>query len=55
MAYPRVATFKTAEAFRAHLRNCGASLAFDDRLDAPADSPLARPFELDGIQAGNRF
>ena len=55
MAYPRVATFKTADAFRAHLRNCGASLGFDERLDAPADSPLAQPFALDGIRAGNRF
>lgn len=53
--YPRVASLKTADALRQHLRACGASLAFDDTLDPPASSPLARPFELDGIRAGNRF
>ena len=52
---PRVASFKTADAFRQHLRACGASLAFDDTLDAAGASPLARPFELDGIRVGNRF
>jgi len=54
-SYPRIASFKTADAFRAHLRACGASIAFEDTLDAPDASPLARPFELDGIRAGNRF
>jgi 2,4-dienoyl-CoA reductase-like NADH-dependent reductase (Old Yellow Enzyme family) len=54
-SYPRVASFKTADAFRQHLRACGASLAFDDTLEPAGASPLARPFELDGIRTGNRF
>jgi 2,4-dienoyl-CoA reductase-like NADH-dependent reductase (Old Yellow Enzyme family) len=54
-SYPRVASLKTADAFRRHLDACGASIAFDDRIDAPGDSPLARPFELDGVRVGNRF
>jgi NADPH2 dehydrogenase len=53
-SYPRVASFKASGAFREHLRTCGASLEFDDTLDA-ADSPLARPFEQDGVRVGNRF
>ncbi len=54
-SYPRVASFKTAAAFRAHLRACGTALEFDDALESGAASPLARPFELDGIRVGNRF
>ena len=53
--YPRVASLKTADAFRSHLDACGASLAFDDTLDPPGASPLAQPFELDGVRVGNRF
>ncbi len=53
--FPRVASFKTAGAFRARLRALGVSLEFDDSLDPPASSPLARPFELDGVRVGNRF
>src|SRR6185295_5690590 len=55
MTYPRIATLKTAGAFRAHLVASGIPLAFDDRLAAPADSPLARPIEVDGVRVGNRF
>jgi 2,4-dienoyl-CoA reductase-like NADH-dependent reductase (Old Yellow Enzyme family) len=55
VSYPRVASLKTAAAFRDHLRQCGAGLAFDDTLDPPSASPLARPFELDGVRVGNRF
>ena len=55
MSYPRVASLKTAAAFREHLRTCGATIAFDETLDPPAASPLARPFELDGVRVGNRF
>jgi NADPH2 dehydrogenase len=54
-SYPRVASFKTADAFRQHLGACGASIAFDEALDSPERSPLARPFELDGVRVGNRF
>jgi 2,4-dienoyl-CoA reductase-like NADH-dependent reductase (Old Yellow Enzyme family) len=53
--FPRVASFKTAAAFRDRLRTLGLSLDFDDTLDEPSASPLARPFELDGVRVGNRF
>lgn len=55
MSYQRVAALKTADAFRAYLQACGADIPFDDTLDAAGRSPLAQPFELDGIRAGNRF
>jgi 2,4-dienoyl-CoA reductase-like NADH-dependent reductase (Old Yellow Enzyme family) len=55
VSYPRVASLKTAAAFRDRLRQVGAALEFDDALDAPGSSPLARPFELGGIRVGNRF
>ena len=55
MTYPRIATLKTAEAFRAHLTASGIPLEFDDRLAAPAASPLAQPIEVDGVRVGNRF
>jgi NADPH2 dehydrogenase len=55
MTYPRIATLKTAEAFRAHLTASGIPLAFDDRLAAPAASPLAQPIEVEGVRVGNRF
>ena len=54
-SYPRVASLKTADAFRQHLRACGASLAFDETVDGAGASPLAQPFELDGVRVGNRF
>jgi 2,4-dienoyl-CoA reductase-like NADH-dependent reductase (Old Yellow Enzyme family) len=53
--YPRVATLKTADAFRAHLRACGAAIPFDEQLVSPADSPLARAFDMDDVRVGNRF
>jgi 2,4-dienoyl-CoA reductase-like NADH-dependent reductase (Old Yellow Enzyme family) len=55
VSYPRVASLKTADIFRQHLKTCGAAIEFDAVLDAPAESPLAAPFELDGIRTGNRF
>ncbi|HYT76501.1 MAG TPA: hypothetical protein VEL79_17220 [Vicinamibacterales bacterium] len=55
VSFPRVASLKTADAFRAHLSACGLDLAFDDVLDLPGTSPLAAPFEMDGVRIGNRF
>jgi 2,4-dienoyl-CoA reductase-like NADH-dependent reductase (Old Yellow Enzyme family) len=55
VSYPRVATFKTAAAFRRHLRQIDAPIDLDDALDPPAASPLAQPFEMDGVRVGNRF
>src|SRR5262245_3963201 len=55
MTYPRIATLKTAEAFRAHLTASGIPLAFDDVLAPPGESPLARSIEVNGVRVGNRF
>jgi 2,4-dienoyl-CoA reductase-like NADH-dependent reductase (Old Yellow Enzyme family) len=52
-AYPRVASFKAATVFRAHLARERISLEFDDEL-MPV-SPLAQAYENDGLRAGNRF
>jgi 2,4-dienoyl-CoA reductase-like NADH-dependent reductase (Old Yellow Enzyme family) len=54
-AYARVASLKTAAAFRAHLLGAGIPLQFDDEVAPPASSPLAQPFERDGVHVGNRF
>ena len=51
--YPRVAAFKTADAFARHLEAEGISLAFDRELSTP--SPLAEPFRRNGTVVGNRF
>jgi 2,4-dienoyl-CoA reductase-like NADH-dependent reductase (Old Yellow Enzyme family) len=53
--WPRVASLRTAKAFRSHLERGGIPLDFDDVLAPASSSPLARPFELDGLRAGNRF
>jgi NADPH2 dehydrogenase len=53
--YPRIASLKTAARFRDHLTRSGIPLEFDDTLLPPSESPLAQPFELDGVRVGNRF
>jgi NADPH2 dehydrogenase len=54
-AYPRIASLRTAGAFRAHLERSGIPLAFDDELAAPAASPLGRSIDVHGVRVGNRF
>jgi NADPH2 dehydrogenase len=54
-AYPRVASFKTAGAFRAHLRGLGLALELDDSIETGPASPLAQPFDINGVRVGNRF
>ena len=54
-AYPRVASLKTAGAFRRHLEQSGIPLGFDDELAAPDASPLAQPIDVNGVRVGNRF
>ena len=54
-SYPRIASLKNATLFREHLIRSGIALDFDDELLPPASSPLAAPFELDGVRIGNRF
>ena len=51
----RVATLRSAEAFRSHLDQGGIPLDFDATLASPALSPFGRPLEADGLRAGNRF
>jgi 2,4-dienoyl-CoA reductase-like NADH-dependent reductase (Old Yellow Enzyme family) len=51
----RVASLRTAEAFRAHLEAGAIPLRFDETLASADDTPLARPLEADGLRAGNRY
>ena len=53
--WPRVATLKTAAAFRTHLETSGISLGFDDTVQSGPDSPLGRPIDVGGVRVGNRF
>ena len=53
--FPRVASFKTAQAFRTHLETAGIALEFDDKLLPPASSPLAQPIRVGDVRVGNRF
>jgi 2,4-dienoyl-CoA reductase-like NADH-dependent reductase (Old Yellow Enzyme family) len=54
-SYPRVASLRTPESFRAHLRTAGIAMEFDDALEPPGRSPLAASIEVDGARVGNRF
>jgi NADPH2 dehydrogenase len=54
-AYPRVASFKTAAAFRSHLAAHRIPLELDDVLAPASTSPLARPLDVEGVRVGNRF
>jgi 2,4-dienoyl-CoA reductase-like NADH-dependent reductase (Old Yellow Enzyme family) len=53
--FPRVASFKTAQAFRTHLESAGIALEFDDVLVPPASSPLAQSMTVGDVSVGNRF
>src|SRR5258706_14501905 len=52
---PRVASFKTAGAFRQHLRALGTALDLDEARGGGGTAPPARPFDLGGVRVGNRF
>ncbi len=52
---PRVAGFKTVEAFRRHLATLPIPLACDDALLPPDQSPLTQPIEVYGRKLSNRF
>jgi 2,4-dienoyl-CoA reductase-like NADH-dependent reductase (Old Yellow Enzyme family) len=56
--YPRVASFKTAGDFRAHLAALGADLPCDDAILTGNASPLAQPVEgpaINGKRLANRW
>jgi 2,4-dienoyl-CoA reductase-like NADH-dependent reductase (Old Yellow Enzyme family) len=55
MSYPRIASFKTADALRRHLHGIGVRLGLDDVVEAGSSSPLARSFTAGGMDVGNRF
>ncbi len=54
-SYPRVATFKTVESFRAHLAKLGLKIQCEDIIETAPGSPLAAPMTVDGFRVGNRF
>lgn len=54
--YPKVAQFKTVEAFRDRLKELELDVPIDDDvLSAEQESPLAKPLVLGPLQAGNRW
>ncbi len=54
--YRRVASLRTAEAFRAYVADLGIELPIDEVLSSGPDAPLAQPYRRRGGQAiGNRF
>lgn len=54
--YPKVAQFKSVEAFRGRLCELGLSLPADDTiLTAAQGSPLAGTWEFGGFRVGNRW
>jgi NADPH2 dehydrogenase len=56
MNYRRVASLKTAAAFRDYLAQIEVVLGFDEEVLAGADAPLAQPYVLrSGFTMGNRF
>src|SRR5437879_5963293 len=55
VAYVRVASLKSADAFRRHLSALGIALEFDETLEAGPEAPLARPCQFKGRTIGNRF
>jgi 2,4-dienoyl-CoA reductase-like NADH-dependent reductase (Old Yellow Enzyme family) len=53
--YPRVASFKTADAFAEHLASSGIDLSFDPVLPPPDALALHQPIWIDGRRLANRF
>ena len=53
--YPKISSFKTAEAFRAHLKNLNLDLEVDDAILPAPESPLAQGLEYHGRRIGNRW
>jgi hypothetical protein len=53
--YKRIASLKTADDFANYIEMAGVKLQFDRELQHGMDSPLGRPYQLDGFKIGNRF
>jgi 2,4-dienoyl-CoA reductase-like NADH-dependent reductase (Old Yellow Enzyme family) len=54
-SYPRIASLKTAAAFRDHLSRSSIAIDFDETLAPASASPLAQPVDVAGTRVGNRF
>jgi 2,4-dienoyl-CoA reductase-like NADH-dependent reductase (Old Yellow Enzyme family) len=55
MSFPRIATLKTAAAFRERIIALGIELPLDETVATGADSPLGRPYQRANGTIGNRF
>jgi len=56
MAFKRIGHLKTIEDLRGHLASLGLDLPTDDQaLSAAEGSPMAKPLDVGGFTAGNRF
>ncbi len=56
MQYRRVASLKTADAFRGYLAQIEVDLPFDVEMRTGSEAPLAQPYRLkNGFTVGNRF
>jgi 2,4-dienoyl-CoA reductase-like NADH-dependent reductase (Old Yellow Enzyme family) len=54
--YPKIAQFKTIEAFRARLAELSLDLPVDDAVQTAAEgSPLAQPIQIGPFNVGNRW
>jgi 2,4-dienoyl-CoA reductase-like NADH-dependent reductase (Old Yellow Enzyme family) len=53
--YPRVSSFKSAEAFRSHLASIGVEMDCDDEVMIAPESPLSDAYSLESFTVGNRF
>lgn len=54
-SYPRVASFKQAEAFRRRLQELGVQLPVDDEILPAPGSPMAQEMVIAGRRVGNRW
>ncbi len=55
MEFPRIPSFKTPAAFRAHLEKLHLNLELDDEVLAAPASPLAQKIDCHGRTVGNRW
>ncbi len=55
MKFPKIASLKTAEAFRGHVAELGVDLPFEEELEAGPVSPLGKPVTVGDDVVGNRF
>ncbi|MBM3739212.1 MAG: NADH:flavin oxidoreductase [Acidobacteria bacterium] len=54
-SFPRVASFKSPDAFRTRLAALQLNLPCDSAILPAPDSPLAQPLDVDGFRIGNRW